>query len=36
MNDEKIKKILNVPKTENTIENKSKSTEESILKRIRK
>ena len=34
--DEKIKKILNVPKTENTIENKSKSTEESILKRIRK
>ena len=35
-NDEKIKKILNVPKTENTIKNKSKSTEESILKRIRK
>ena len=34
--DEKIKKILNVPKTENTIKNKSKSTEESILKRIRK
>ena len=34
--DEKIKKILNVPKTVNTIKNKSKSTEESILKRIRK
>lgn len=34
--EDKIKKILKAPKTESTQNNKSKSVEESILKRIRK
>ncbi len=34
--EEKIKKILKVPKTEGTTNSNSKSVEESILKRIRK
>ena len=34
--EDKIKKILKVPKTESTQNSKSKSVEESILKRIRK
>ena len=34
--DEKIKKILKVPKTDNTNKKKSSSIEESILDRIRK
>jgi len=34
--EDKIKKILKAPKTESTQSNKSKSVEESILKRIRK
>lgn len=34
--EDKIKKILKAPKTESTQNSKSKSVEESILKRIRK
>ena len=34
--EDKIKKILKAPKTDSTQNNKSKSVEESILKRIRK